>query len=103
MYLRICAYYVVTYYVYLICDVCMRVYRMHSRTPLHPLTRSLSTALTAARYLATLDLPYPVPRYVPRYEGMYPPPEGMLSIPWAQGMVECTLIIHENKTINSLI
>jgi len=35
-----------------------------------------------------------IPGYVPGYEGMYPPPEGMLSIPWAQGMVKCTLIKH---------
>jgi len=33
-----------------------------------------------------------IPGYVPGHEGMYPPPEGMLSIPWAQGMVKCTLI-----------
>ena len=31
-----------------------------------------------------------IPGYVPGYEGMYPPPRGMLSIPWAQGMVKCT-------------
>jgi len=35
-----------------------------------------------------------IPGYVPGYEGMYPPPEGMLSIPWAQGMVKCTFIKH---------
>ena len=35
-----------------------------------------------------------IPGYVPVYEGMYPPPRGMLSIPWAQGMVKCTLIKH---------
>jgi len=41
---------------------------------------------------AGLDVPYP--GYVPGYEGMYPPPEGMLFIPWAQGTVKCTLIKH---------
>jgi len=40
-----------------------------------------------------------IPGYVPGYEGMCPPPEGMLSVPWAQGMVKCTLIKHYNKTI----
>ena len=44
-----------------------------------------------------------IPGYVPGYEGMHPPPRGMLSVPWAQGMVKCTLIKHQNKTINSLI
>jgi len=35
-----------------------------------------------------------------RYEVMYLPPEGMLSVPLAQGMVECTLIKHKKKPIN---
>ena len=38
-----------------------------------------------------------IPGYVSGYEGMYPPPEGMLTIPWAQGMVECTLEKHAIK------
>jgi len=51
----------------------------------------VGSAQRAAREVLKLKglLGCSIPGYVPGYEGMYPLPEGMLSIPWAQGMVNC--------------
>ena len=63
--------------------------------------RQLTHNISHACHMDIFDVPYLGMYVVPGHEGMYPPPEDMLTIPWAPalgpgygGMYTCNNIKH---------